>query len=93
MDTKLKVSRNPRTLLGIYNSFGPTPNSKDKVGTERHTIFNLTFSVVGFLSLLIRDAYEKASPGVPFTLEATTSGSRDRYSRLGFEVSPTHDCI
>jgi hypothetical protein len=38
------------------------------------------------MSLMMHDAFANASPNIPFTLEATTSESRDRYHRLGFEV-------
>ncbi|KAF9455963.1 hypothetical protein BDZ94DRAFT_1353722 [Collybia nuda] len=39
----------------------------------------------GIMPLMVHDAIAKAKPGIPFTLEATTSASRDRYLHLGFE--------
>ncbi|KAF8890736.1 hypothetical protein BD779DRAFT_1469231 [Infundibulicybe gibba] len=40
----------------------------------------------GLMSLLMREAFAHAGPGTPFTLEATTSKSRDRYQHLGYEA-------
>lgn len=42
-------------------------------------------SLEGYMSKLIREAYEYA-PNEMFTLEATTAASRDKYAHVGFEV-------
>lgn len=86
--------KNLQTLLGIYSSCGLILHTKDKVRIKplrRLTILLVAFLIptLGFMSLMMRDAFAKASPGIPFTLEATTSESRDRYRRLGFEVGIT----
>jgi hypothetical protein len=45
----------------------------------------LFFFWEGLMSKLIREAFAHSPEGI-FTLEATTSKSRDQYAHLGFEV-------
>ncbi|KAE9395831.1 hypothetical protein BT96DRAFT_137378 [Gymnopus androsaceus JB14] len=43
----------------------------------------------GFLSTLMREGYahmQRTTPGIPVTLESSSSRSRDRYIHLGFEL-------
>jgi len=43
--------------------------------------------LLGLMSSLVREAFANTSPSAKFTLDATTAASRDRYLRLGYEVS------
>lgn len=49
------------------------------------------FFNLGLMSILMREGFAYAhsfTPGIPVTLDATSSRARDRYMHLGFEVFP-----
>ncbi|KAE9406653.1 hypothetical protein BT96DRAFT_915107 [Gymnopus androsaceus JB14] len=64
-------------------------NGHKKLMKPNDTWYLHKYEGLGFLSTLMREGYahmHRTTPGIPATLESSSTRSRDRYAHLGFEL-------
>ncbi|TFK69133.1 hypothetical protein BDN72DRAFT_857900 [Pluteus cervinus] len=79
------VDKSEKALDECYKSRG-IKESPEKSWYLQLIWVNPDFQGQGYLSVLMQEGFKNNGGDVPFTLEATTARSRDRYLHFGFEL-------